>query len=291
MIDIRQPHIQGSDKEQLAQIRAYLFQLRDQLQYAFDNTLTAAPSPMTGNSTTIITQTTETVTRPPTEQEAVDTFQSIKGLIIKSADIVNKYYEEIDIRLKDSSEYVMMKGEEGFERYKEDTNLLIQQNADGLILQNEKVEIIDKGYEQLSENVDNRLKEAGNKISDIEKNIDDFSQVFQTGTDQAAYVVSHSGYVKTGYIGNNKYGVEIGEKKSFNGKSVFSGNMQVSPHEIVMKVGEDTDENPSIKIDADKKILSIDKVEARSSQQVGGFIDEVDISTGDVTTRWIGKDE
>lgn len=35
-IDIRLPHITGTYEEQLTQIKSYLYQLAEQLQYAFD---------------------------------------------------------------------------------------------------------------------------------------------------------------------------------------------------------------------------------------------------------------
>lgn len=110
-VDLRQPAFYGTEKEKLQQMSDYLFQLKDQLQWAFENIEADGIVGGGGTSTTtVITQTTEsTETRPPTEEEAELTFNAIKALIIKSADIVDAYYTEINSRLEEvyvgNSEY------------------------------------------------------------------------------------------------------------------------------------------------------------------------------------------
>ena len=47
MIELRLPNIKGSDKEQLVQIRSYLYQLTEQLQWALNNTSASVPSNVT----------------------------------------------------------------------------------------------------------------------------------------------------------------------------------------------------------------------------------------------------
>lgn len=84
------PNIKGSDAEQLRQIRSYLYQLAEQLNYVLSQA---------GTQAQVIKQQAKSGSESPE-----DTFNSIKALIIKSADIVNAYYEEIDRRL--ASEYV-----------------------------------------------------------------------------------------------------------------------------------------------------------------------------------------
>ena len=85
-IDIRLPQIQGSDKEQLSQIRSYLFQLATQLQWALSNGDTS--------SSTVVKETPKSLYQSSegNQKGAQATFDSIKALIIKSADIVDAYY-------------------------------------------------------------------------------------------------------------------------------------------------------------------------------------------------------
>ena len=96
-IDIRLPNINGkTESEQLLQIRSYLYQFASQLQWAFgavdtsDGSKVSPPSPTPSAST---------------KEDPTSNFNQLKGLIIKSADIVNAYYEKIDELLKLSGDY------------------------------------------------------------------------------------------------------------------------------------------------------------------------------------------
>lgn len=96
-IDIRLPNINGrTDSEQLAQIRSYLYQFASQLQWA----LGAVEA---GNGSSNVPQ--QTTSGTTAKEDPVSNFNQFKGLIIKSADIVNAYYEKIDELLKLSGEY------------------------------------------------------------------------------------------------------------------------------------------------------------------------------------------
>ena len=96
-MEIRLPNITAqTDAGKLQQVQSYLFQLVEQLNFALKSVDTVAGSNVvleTGRSTGV-----------QREQEAQASFNSIKALIIKSADIINAYYEEITQKL--SGEYV-----------------------------------------------------------------------------------------------------------------------------------------------------------------------------------------
>ena len=99
-IDIRLPNINSATEQgQLSQMRSYLYQLVEQLNWALntvqDGAVQTVVQPMTAPTAS------GTVAA---EQEAQDTFNSIKSLIIKSADIVNAYYETMRLRM--DGEYV-----------------------------------------------------------------------------------------------------------------------------------------------------------------------------------------
>lgn len=96
-IELRLPQINGkTEREQLEQIKSYLYQMSQQLQWALNNV-----SPSSGN---VVQQTSGGVATLPTAASAQTTFNAIKSMIIKSADIVNAYSEEISRRL--GGEYV-----------------------------------------------------------------------------------------------------------------------------------------------------------------------------------------
>ena len=99
-IDIRLPNINAANEQgQLSQMRSYLYQLVEQLNWALntvqDGAVQTVVQPMTAPTAS---------GTAAAEQESQDTFNSIKSLIIKSADIVNAYYETMRLRM--DGEYV-----------------------------------------------------------------------------------------------------------------------------------------------------------------------------------------
>ena len=99
-IDIRLPNINAANEQgQLSQMRSYLSQLVEQLNWALNTVQDGAVQ------TVVQPMTAPTVSgTAAAEQEAQDTFNSIKSLIIKSAEIVNAYYETMRLRM--DGEYV-----------------------------------------------------------------------------------------------------------------------------------------------------------------------------------------
>lgn len=98
MIDIRLPNITGAtEREQLIQVKSYLHQLAEQLQWALQNVDTS-------NNAAVVMPTARSLTpssgNANGEINAQATFASIKSLIIKSAEIVDAYYDEINTRLE-----------------------------------------------------------------------------------------------------------------------------------------------------------------------------------------------
>ena len=117
-INIRSPGIgMGSDREQLGQIRSYLYQLSEQLNWAFEHV-------STGGTTVEIQQVAE---QQAQHLDPEATFAAIKSLIIKSADIVNSYYDSISAKL--NGLYV---AESEFGAYVEKTNAAIEANSKGI---------------------------------------------------------------------------------------------------------------------------------------------------------------
>jgi methyl-accepting chemotaxis protein len=125
MIDIRLPNITGTtEREQLVQMKSYLHQLAEQLQWALQNV-------DTNNNTSVVMPTARSLapvaSGSPSQSDPQATFASIKSLIIKSAEIVDAYYDEINARLEGL--YV---AQSDFGTYVEETNALIEANSKGI---------------------------------------------------------------------------------------------------------------------------------------------------------------
>ena len=121
-IDIRFPNITATTPEgQMSQMQSYMHQLVEQLNWA----LATVDSAIGGNTSNVVM--TQQSGSKSKEEEAVDTFNSIKALIIKSADIVTAYEESIKESFK--GEYVAVSD---FGTYTEQTNLSIETNSKGI---------------------------------------------------------------------------------------------------------------------------------------------------------------
>ena len=114
MMDLRFPKLTATtDSGKLQQLHSYMYQLVEQLNWALSNIeSTSSPSletPVTQASTAL-------------KDDPISNFNSIKGLIIKSADIVTAYYDKIDELLKLSGDYT---ASSDFGEFKESTTNLV----------------------------------------------------------------------------------------------------------------------------------------------------------------------
>ena len=171
MIDIRLPNITGkTEAEQLGQIKSYLHQLVEQLNWG----LNAVESYQRGDTSAPVVYKQSETTNP---HEAEDTFNSIKALIIKSADIVKAYEETILTNF--NGKYF---ADSDFGTYLEETSRVVEENS--------------KGVKETYTNV----QTIGSKLEGVEKEI-----------------ITTNAYIKRGYLGYHKrlnkeaYGIGVGE--------------------------------------------------------------------------------
>lgn len=180
MITINTPNITArNDHEQLVQIRSYLYQFSRELQWAFETMETGSGAEKSGAQKT-------GSGKSSASRDAANTFNQIKSLIIKSADIVNAYYEKINARLEGA--YV---AQSDFGTFSEQTAQDIRATSTAL------------------EQVFTDLQEIYDTVEGIEE------QTLQT----SAYI--KSGLLYYGDDGNPVYGLEVGQTNTVEGESVF----------------------------------------------------------------------
>ena len=120
MIELRLPNITATtEREQLLQIKSYLNQLVPQLEWAMSNVSTP--------SVAVATMERKTSSATSTTMNAEATFNSLKSLIIKSADIVNAYYDEINRKLNG---YYF--ADSDFGTFIQETEQRIEENSQGI---------------------------------------------------------------------------------------------------------------------------------------------------------------
>lgn len=131
-INITLPKITATNPAgQMQQMQSYIYQLAEQLNWA----LSTIESSSGGNVSPAIKMDNGSEV---SEKDAESTFNSIKALIIKSADIVKAYEETI--RKDFNGEYVAVSE---FGTYTENTNASIEENSKGLTAIYENVQTID----------------------------------------------------------------------------------------------------------------------------------------------------
>lgn len=137
-MNIRLPNITAqTDAGKLEQMRSYMYQLVDQLNWAL-GTLDSAQSAQT--------EQTLVVDESISEEEAQDTFNSIKALIIKSADIVKAYEQTITENF--NGKYF---ADSDFGTYIEETRASIEKNSQGITENYQNIQTISTEYGQLQE--------------------------------------------------------------------------------------------------------------------------------------------
>ena len=174
-IDIRLPNITASTEAgKLQQMQSYMHQLVEQLNWALNTIETAG-----GGNVLPAVKVQQSEALSP--KEAEDTFNSIKALIIKSADIVKAYEKTIFTDFE--GKYF---AESDFGTFIEETNRTVEENS--------------KGVKDVFTNVQTITNTDGTGSLDVlEKDVRTTN----------AYI--KRGYLTTDEDGNAVYGVEVGE--------------------------------------------------------------------------------
>jgi hypothetical protein len=182
--DINVPKITAqSDAGKIEQIRSYLFQLADQLKWALN-------SIEKGGTASLQTAGTATGTAnsvAEADKQAQATFNSIKALIIKSADIVEAYSEGINKKF--SGEYV---AKSDFGTYTEQTEQSITTNSTNIEVMYSSIQEIITDIESLEHSL-------------IEVDAHIRSGILYYDDDEVPI-----------------YGLEIGQKNTIDGEEVFN---------------------------------------------------------------------
>ena len=222
-MNLRLPNITATtDAGKLQEIHGFLYQLVQELNWALstvDNAAaqspkSAAPAPATASGS-----------------DSISTFNSIKSLIIKSADIVNAYYDKISKRLE--GVYV---AQSDFGTFKQNTTQDILANSTA----------IEQFYANLQE-----------IITDV------------AALDTA--IISTNAHINSGLLGYDSsgapiYGVEVGQRTEKDGVEIFNKYAQFTSAKLSF-----FDRNGyEVAYISDRKLYITD-VEITGSMIMGGF--------------------
>ena len=225
--NFRIPNITGNDREQLAQIRSYLYQFIPQLQWALNNIDASSAS---GNVVQQVQRVKVDTGTGTASVNAEATFNAIKHLIITSADIVGAYYDEISNRLEGL--YV---AESDFGTYVEETDSKITANSNSIEQAYTNIQTINA---DLSERIDYAVGDLADAVSEIDGVERELKNEKDKLGDLEERVISVNARIRTGLLyyadsdgnetsdiesGTPVYGVEVGQtNQDESGNKVFS---------------------------------------------------------------------
>ena len=225
-IDIRLPNITApSESGKLQQMQSYMIQLVQQLNWAL-NTIEAAESGNT-NAPVVYQQ-----SQPSTAKEAEETFNSIKALIIKSADIVKAY--ETTIFTDFDSKYF---AESDFGTYLEETNRKVEENSKGVSESYKQIQAIDTDLDGVMDYVETTegyirrgiLDEQGTIGIDVGETIDGSYHKYARFTAERLTFFDINGN-PVAYIGAGDEDKSDSNCLYVRGKAVFLGEIQLGQY-------------------------------------------------------------
>lgn len=292
-INLRFPNITGlSEKEQISQIRTYLYQLVEELQFAINDSQSTSDivSPTPKNSVTAQSSSNVNTTA---------IFAALKPLIIKSADIVDAYYDKLTKKFE--GVYV---ARSDFGTYAEETAQTIEENSTAIEQTFTNVQTIDTDLQGVFTNVQTIDNKLSSEVSGIKQNIEDtakgLSESLKDATgglsesinnvsnslgSQIAEVVKRvdailtvNAYIKSGLLYYNEeelpvYGVEVGQTNNVNGVETFKKFARFTADRLSFYDQNDTE----VAYISDYK-LYITSVEILYNLIAGGFV--LDFSRG-----------
>lgn len=245
-LDLRLPNITATDATgQVMQMKNYLYQMVQQLNYSMQTVQTSAAE--------AAVQAAQTASAA-SKTDPVSTFSEIKALIIKSADIVNAYYEQINRRLE--GVYV---AQSTFGTYTEQTSQEIEENSTN----------INQAFTNIQQ-VQVALDEAVNDMLKIE-----------------SILVSVNAYINSGLLYTDEegvpvYGIEVGQRTEVDGQEVFNRYARFTSNKLSFY---DSNGNEVAYI-SDYKLF-ISNVEITGSYRIGHLVDTVQ-SDGSIVTKYMG---
>ena len=273
-IDIRLPPINGTDKE----MRNYIFQLAQQLQWALSNvdtssnTVVVAPTPKASSGARVVNNSPQA------------TFESIKDLIIKSADIVTAYYEEINKRLV--GEYV---AQSDFGVFEEQTSQDIFENSTSVTRAFSNIQEVRTGMRSSLDSLSDEIGQVDSKVADakatLSGDIADLQKQYATLNYSLVEVTANlkSGLLYTNEDGVPVYGLEVGQKNIIDGVEVFNKFARFTSARLSFYDSNGVE----VAYISDYK-LYIFNVEITGIYKIGGLVDTV-MPNGDVVEKWVGR--
>jgi hypothetical protein len=239
---------------------------------------------MTASSPTPSTSVSAAPSARPTTPSAEATFNSIKALIIKSADIVNAYYEEINKRLEGT--YV---AQSDFGKFSEYTTGEFSATSTNIIQAYTDVQTVETKLDNTKVGIEDNLgtlsgdiNQLGQSLSDAKGNIDGkIGEVKSTAETAYKKLQEITANIRSGLLYDGVYGIEVGQTTSVDGEAVFDKFARFTADRLSFY-----DHNGSeVAYISDYKLYITD-AEVKGTLKLGGY--RIDTTNG-LTFKWVGR--
>lgn len=254
------PRLSGSsDKDKLAEIGAYLTRLANDLNIVLMNV---------GTSEAVLQKVNQALAAQGEKTVTESNWNTIKSLIIKSADIIEVYQEKISTEL--AGNYVAVSE---FGTFVEKTNAQLEASSTG----------IEQNYSNIQQ-IELNISDIKNNVGGLTTNVQDISS--QVGILESS-LIEVNAHINTGLLYYDEYGIpvygmEVGQRTEIDGVEVFNKYARFTADRLSFY-----DQNGNeVAYISDKK-LYIAHVEVLGSMLMGGFKDSVQ-ADGSIVTRWVG---
>lgn len=281
MVDIRLPKITGAtEREQLSQVKSYLYQLAEQLQFALNDINTSSSQgyvqmPQVISTPSVASQgyAQQPLVIASEDDSTIDaqaTFDAVKGLIIKSAEIVEAYYEEINHRL------------EGIYVAESDFGAFVQQTSQDIENSSMAFERSFTNIQEISGQLDDDIREMK---SEVDKSLKDLCGTIEKISHTLVEVNANirSGLLYYDDNGVPVYGLEVGQRTKLDGVEVFDKFARFTSDRLSFYDQNDTE----VAYISDRK-LYINHVEVRGTFRMGGFVKTV-LADLSIVKRWVDE--
>ena len=277
--NLRLPNIPpGTPQEQMKHMQSYMYQLVEQLQWALDNIDKQASA--TTSATTVVQVGSSSKPTPSSSSiDAEATFEAIKSLIIKSADIVGAYYEEINRRLE--GEYVAVSD---FGTYSEQTAQDIVTNSTNININLTNLQEVKTGVDSSLGDLVGEVGQVGTKVGEVDDRLSgELGSLMDEVEATSSYIRDIKAAIKIGLLYDGVYGIEVGQKTTEDGEEVFNKFARFTADKLSFY------DNNAVEVAyiSDYR-LYISDVEITSNYKIGGYIDTV-MADGRVVTKWVGR--
>ena len=251
-MNFRYPNITaGSPAEQIHQLKGFLYNLVEQLNLQEGG----------GNNPSVASGESSLYTREPSggvmpAATPMSTFNQVKDLIIKSADIINAYDTEINRRLE--GKYV---AESDFGTYKAETSQTIKENSAS----------IERAFSDLQE-ISGELEQIIATNAYVRQGL-----LFTVGEETLEAELGQTIPEGTGI-----YGVEVGQTTQVDGVEVFNKFARFTAYGMTLY-----DNNGNLSAYITDSRLHIPDAVIKNSLTRGGFKETIE-ADGSSVERWVG---